>query len=280
MVTLEANGHETVGLKFNDSWRNETSDRIDDLLSGTSHLLCVADGRDADSAWLSYISGLARGRGLPLLLFSLDAGWHIGPWLADLPLFSDIEDMVGYFAIEKDAWTLKEGRRLAKASLLELGISWHAESLSQCVCEGDTKAVALFLDSGFPPDVRDKSGVPIICLAARSRHRSIVELLLDRGADVDAQSDDRGYSPLMDAAQHGDSSLLEQLLSRGANPNLTSKDGQTALILAVGRNDAPMVERLMASGADPDIADRLGLTARKYAKLFNNKQIVEAFASA
>jgi hypothetical protein len=277
---LEASGNDTIGLKFNDSWKNETHDRIESLLSGTSHLLCVVDSHDSAAAWLSYVIGLARGRELPLLIFSVDPAWRPGPWLADLQVFYALDELVGYYAVERDAWSLKEARRRAKASLLELGISWHSESLSQCVRDGDTKAVALFLDSGFPPDARDKSGVPIVCLATRSRHRSIVELLLDRGANVDAQSDDRGYSPLMDAAQQGDASLLELVLDRGADPNLISKDGQTALILAVGRSDAPVVERLLASGADPDFADKLGLSAMKYAKLFNNQKIVEAFASA
>lgn len=279
MTALKAEGLPLVGLRYNDGWRNETRSRIDDFLSAVTHILCVVDTADTSGSWLAYIVGLARGRGTPLALYNAGPSRKTEAWLADAPLFDDPDRTVAYFRGEAVAWAVKEGRRMAKAALLELGISWHAESLAQCVRDGDTKAVELFIASGFPPDVRDKAGVPMLCLAARSRHVGIVELLLDKGANIDAQSDDRGYSALMDAAQQGDDRLLEILLARHADPDLRSKDGQTALVLAVGRSDATAVERLLRGGADPDIADKLGLSARKYAKLFHDPRIDEAFSA-
>ncbi|MBN2874135.1 MAG: ankyrin repeat domain-containing protein [Spirochaetales bacterium] len=273
MARLSAEQHETTGLKFNESWRVETRTRIDAHLAGVSHMLAVVDGQDADEAWFSYLVGLARGKNAPLMLYSVAPGWQPAPWIVDIPLFDSVEKTLRYYDVERSDWTEREARRSAKAMLLELGISWHAESFAQCVREGDTKAVELFVASGFPPELRDKTGVPMLCLAARCRHRSIVELLLSLGADIDAQSDDRGYTPLMDAAQQGDMAMLDYLLGKGAQTNVRSKDGQTALILAVGRNDEEMVSRLLEYGADPDIADKLGLSARKYASLFKNPRI-------
>jgi len=280
MMRLEAEGHDTVGLKFNDRWRVEKHSRLDDFMSGASHMLCVVDETDVDESWFAYIVGLARGRTMPLSLFVLVPGMSRAAWIEDLRLFTNLDEAVEYYAAESIVWSSKEERRMAKAALLELGISWHGESLAQCVREGDTKAVELFIASGFPPSVRDKAGVPMLCLAARFRHRAIVELLLDRGAGIDEQSDDRGYSPLMDAAQQGDEPLLELLLERGAATDLQSKDGQTALVLAVGRSDAAIVKKLLEHGANPDIADKLGLTARAYARLFHDPRIDEAFAVA
>ena len=276
---LGAEGYDTVGLKFNDRWRIETRSRFDTILGGASHALCILDERDTGSAWFAYVVGLTRGRSMPLALYRLDPGVEPVGWIDDLCVFSDLNAVAGYYLEEGKEWAVKGGRRQAKAALLELGISWHAESLAQCVRDGDTKAVELFIDSGFPPDIREKTGVPMLCLAARSKHLSIVELLLERGADIDAQSDDRGYSPLMDAAQQGDARLLRFLLEKGADTDLQSKDGQTALVLAVGRSDADIVETLLAGGADPDIADKLGLTARKYAKLFHDERIDSAFSA-
>ncbi len=279
MMHLEAEGLDTVGLKINEHWRDTSRVTMTNLFFGTTHLLCPLDKRDESEAWLSYFMGFARGSNTAISIFAVDPDYEPASWIADLKCFRSLDATASYYTSESVAWEIKEGRRLAKATLLELGISWHAESLAQCVLEGDTKAVVLFLDSGFPPDIRDKNGVPMLCLAARSRHKSIVELLLDRGATIDAQSEDRGYSALMDAVQQGDESLLDKLLKRGAQTDLQSKDGQTALILAVGRSDAAIAKSLLSQGANPDIADKLGLSAKKYAKLFHNASIDEVFSA-
>lgn len=279
MVRLEAEGHETAGIKFNDAWTREPRSKLEGLLMGVSHLLCIVSPYDLSAPWFAYIVGFARGRQAPISLIATSADTISAAWISDIRRFDDIDEAVSFYKAEGVAWTRNEERRMAKATLLELGISWHAESLAQCVREGDTKAVELFIESGFPPDVRDKSGVPLLCLAARAKHRAIVQLLLARGANIDAQSDDRGYSAVMEAAHQGEQSLLEHLLEAGADTELRSKDGQTALILAVGRSDAAMVVSLLEHGADPNVADKLGLSARAYAKLFHDPLIDAAFAS-
>ena len=277
MIRLEAEGNETVGLKFSERWRAEPRARLELLMTGASHILCVLGERDAEAAWFAYMVGFARGKAVPLVVYATKPHFQPDPWMSDVSFFPDLDAIAAHYAKEAVEWASREARRMAKAALLELGISWHGESMAQCVRDGDTKAVELFIASGFPPDVRDKSGVPMLCLAARSRHHSVVEVLLDSGADIDAQSDDRGYSPLMDAAQQGDETLAALLLRRWADTDLQSKDGQTALVLAVGRGDAPIVSALLRNGADPDLADKLGLSARKYAKLFHNTAIDAAF---
>ena len=100
--------------------------------------------------------------------------------------------------------------------------------------------------------------------------------MLEYGAEVNLYSEDRSYSALMEAAQLGDLKTAQLLFSKNANTNIQSKDGQTALILAVGRQDVPMVKLLIEHNADWNIADRLGMSALGYAKLFNNKEILEA----
>jgi len=81
----------------------------------------------------------------------------------------------------------------------------------------------------------------------------------------------------MDATQLGDEIILRFFLDRGADLNLTSKDGQTALILAVGRNDSTLTKLLLEKGANVEITDKLGLSALKYAKLFHNQAILDLF---
>jgi len=67
--------------------------------------------------------------------------------------------------------------------------------------------------------------------AVAARQREAIEVLLDAGADVNAVQH-QGYTPLLEAAQSGASELVELLLERGANPDARLEDGRTATELA------------------------------------------------
>ncbi len=274
---VSALGIEAFGLRMGPAWHKEPKLKIDTLLGRATHFLQVVDQKSALEPWFSYLVGIAHGDERHMALYRADPSWQPPPWLSGLPLFDSKEEALAFYEGEKSAWEIIEGRRQARASLLELGISWHAESFAQCVRDGDFKAVEMFLASGYPPDLRDKNGVPMLCLAARFKHHGIVELLLEGGCDINVQSDDRGFSSLMDAAQNGDQTLLRYLLDKDADPNLVSKDGQSALVIAVGRNDVETSKALLESGADPDLSDKLGLSARKYAKLFHHPAMQALF---
>jgi ankyrin repeat protein len=86
-----------------------------------------------------------------------------------------------------------------------------------------------------------------------------VSMLLDKGAEVDAQ-DNRGHTALFRAASEGKIEAMRLLLARRANPNHQAFDGSTPLLTAVtyGRLDA--VNLLLESGAKVDLADAQGTT--------------------
>lgn len=63
--------------------------------------------------------------------------------------------------------------------------------------------------------------------AAAARQPAIAELLLARGAEVDARQQ-AGYTALHAAALHGDEAMVSLLLERGADPRLTADDGTDA----------------------------------------------------
>lgn len=270
-------GHKAFGLKFNAHWQTESRRRIDRLFEGVTHVLCVVSPVAFSASWLPFVIGYARGESGGLSLYRSDPDWRPPPWIEDVPVFDNEDEAVLYFQIAREEWFVNQHRQLARASILEMGISYHIDSLVQCIKDGNILAVDLFLDSGYPPDIRDRNGVPLLCQAARSHHLSVLKLLLERGADINIQSEDRGYSPLMDATQAGQAGIVGYLLDCGADPDLVSKDGQTALILAVGRGDLEIVTLLHKHKANPDIADKLGLSARKYARLFKHKAICVLF---
>jgi uncharacterized protein len=279
LSTLAETGVDAYGLKIHDSWESLPPDRVIARLEKASHFLVLATEASIGTSWFSFALGYgySYNRDSNFALYRFDPGCVFPRYLSGLPVFDGLEELASYYRTEKRDWLVQDERRASRAALLEMGISVHNDSLAQCAREGDTKAVELFMKAGFPPDSRDKYGVPLLCLAARGKHRAVVEILLERGAELDLQSEDRGYSPLMDAAQAGSADLVALFLGKGALPDLTSKDGQTALVVAVGRNDAEVARILVSGGADPDLSDKLGLSARKYAALFKNPEILALF---
>jgi ankyrin repeat protein len=67
--------------------------------------------------------------------------------------------------------------------------------------------------------------------AAFVRSCALAELLLDAGADPDGRGDG-GFTPLHAAAANGDAPLIRLLLARGADPGATADDGRTPADLA------------------------------------------------
>ncbi len=65
---------------------------------------------------------------------------------------------------------------------------------------------------------------------------------------------------LIRAVLDGDKRRVEELLSRGYDPNLQDADGETALHYACREGDIEMVELLLRHGADPDIENNEGET--------------------
>jgi hypothetical protein len=86
-------------------------------------------------------------------------------------------------------------------------------------------------------------------VAALTGHKDIAELLLAKGADVNAKSNG-GLTPLHQAAYHGHKDLAELLLSKGADVNAKANHDETPLFLAAGTGHKDVAELLLDKGAD------------------------------
>ncbi len=242
-----------------------------------SHAVFLHDGNFADALPFSFLSGYALGRGMRVILVEFSKPLEIPENCAHLGIVLKPDEFEDYLAAEDIRYREEERHDRARETLLNRGISVFPENFAIIVGAGDAESARLFIEAGFDPDMKDSRGNPLLTVAVRANYPEIVEILLEAGADVDHLSGDRGYSPLMDAAQKGDLAILEILLAHGADASIRSKDGQTALILAAGRGDVPQCRLLVAHGADPNVSDKLGMSASAYAKLFNNKELTELF---
>lgn len=179
--------------------------------------------------------------------------------------------------LEKNIENLKSEslKRANKNSLLEQGISCSADSFEFYLEKEKTGICKSILNSGIDVNSKTLQGVPLLCVATRNDSKEMLELLLEKGADINEVSEDRGYSPVMDAVWRKNYEITKLLIDHGADLSTMSSDGQSILVLAVGNGNSKIVKLLLNSGADPDVKDSMGMSARGYASLFKNEELMK-----
>lgn len=166
-------------------------------------------------------------------------------------------------------------KRANRNSLLEQGITCNADSFEFYLEKEKTEICKSILNSGIDVNSKTLQGVPLLCVATRNDNKEMLELLLEKGADINEVSEDRGYSPVMDAVWRKNYEIAKLLIDHGADLSTMSSDGQSILVLAVGNGNSKIVKLLLDSGADPDIKDSMGMSARGYASLFKNEELMK-----
>jgi len=126
--------------------------------------------------------------------------------------------------------------------------------------------VRLLLDTGANLNVTDNKGETPLMIASRRGSGDVVQLILDRGANVNA-TDNEGWTALMLASAfcHGDVECkpLRILLAGKAEVNARNAKGRTALMAACTPLCVANAKALLENGADPNIKSNDGATALK-----------------
>tara|TARA_B110000208_G_scaffold100171_1_gene124932 strand:- start:72 stop:1823 length:1752 start_codon:yes stop_codon:yes gene_type:complete len=127
-----------------------------------------------------------------------------------------------------------------------------------CHTSDNTVGLARWLSRGVDPNMVDadgdsmpeNKGAPLLYIAARQGHVSMIDALLRSGATVDLATADGGRTPLFIAAQNGHTAAVVKLLAAGADVNkATAKHGCTPLWAAAQKGHLTVVTKLIAAGA-------------------------------
>uniref|UniRef100_A0AAR2M1F0 SAM domain-containing protein n=1 Tax=Pygocentrus nattereri TaxID=42514 RepID=A0AAR2M1F0_PYGNA len=119
-----------------------------------------------------------------------------------------------------------------------------------CLCViGNAQLVKEILEEDpLQVNMANADGASPLMIAAVSGQLEVVQLLVEKSADIDKQDGVHGWTALMQATYHGNKDVVKYLLNQGADVNLRAKNGYTAFDLVMLLND-PDTElvRLLAS---------------------------------
>lgn len=176
------------------------------------------------------------------------------------------------------------GGLAGESALSEAAVGSNSTRVSLILERGSdskTSSKALFAMSESRPLVlnEEKQDVPVeLAFPADSE---ILKLLIQHGADIETR-DEEGATPLIRAAESGQTGIVRALLDHGANIGATDKYGNTALIAAACQcavidmpETLPSMKLLLKKGADVNAKNRDGNTALTVA-LKNHQTAVAA----
>lgn len=151
------------------------------------------------------------------------------------------------------------GQPAAAQLLLDAGAP---EDIFDAAAIGDVDRVRELLDADAElVDARAGDGFAPLHLAAWFGHPKVAELLLARGADLEARATNGSdLRPLHSAAAGGHAVIAHLLLDRGADIEAAQSGGVRAIHSAAHRDDLAMLQLLLDRGADPSVATDDGRT--------------------
>ena len=153
-----------------------------------------------------------------------------------------------------------------------------ATALHKAASGGYNDIVQLLLTKGASIEAVDKDNDTPLHLAARSGHTSTVKLLLSKGASIEVTSY-YNHTPLHFAANYGHTSIVELLLSKGASVEAMDEDNDTPLHLAARHGRTSIVELLLSKGASIEATSKGNSTPLHFAALYSHTSTVELLLS-
>lgn len=158
--------------------------------------------------------------------------------------------------------------------------------MSACA-HGTPDMVSLILD--YHPDInyQDMYGNNALTKAAGNfgHYREMVPMLLQAGIDPNAKVGSPGQinstalgkvtTQALQTQSEEDYRIIELFLEKGADANLSTKNGTTPLMQAAYKGNVELVKLFLAYGADATLKDKTGKTALDMAKQKGHQETIQ-----
>ncbi len=136
-------------------------------------------------------------------------------------------------------------------------LDWAIEGANN----GMVPLVSLLLDHGANVNVTDGNGWTPLSRACEWINPALVGTLLTHGANPNVHSPANDMTPLIQAARQGQIGTINLLLDKGADVNAYSKFDSSALFVATQQNHADVVQLLLKQGANPNFINDFEMRA-------------------
>ena len=157
-------------------------------------------------------------------------------------------------------------------------------SLQLAAQQGYFDVAEMLISRGADVNAVRRDGQAALAAACKNGHADLTELLIRSGANIDARNKDE-QTALHGAAKKGHAAVLRHLLmgyggKHGADVNTVRKDGSTALLLAAHNGHSVCVLELLNAHADPNQTNKEGLSPLLLACRNGHEEVVGTLCEA
>ena len=180
-------------------------------------------------------------------------------------------------------WAAVRGDDATVAMLIEHGACLNKGNyegmrpLDVAAASGNEASVWRFLESGLDTDLNYVSSggwTPLLHFCISGTSVEMVERLLSRGADLESRSWN-GESALIMATSELRDDLVRCLIARGANVNSVDHDNRSSLHIAIWYHSSAALQLLLQHNADYTIKTHAGETVLHYAAHHGDLETLE-----
>lgn len=148
-----------------------------------------------------------------------------------------------------------------------------ATLLHIAACKNDVTMCNLLIDRGADINAKNDNGETPLHLAAYNGYTNICKLLIDKGANVNAKQWCGGMTPLHRAVCRNKLETCKVLIKNNANVNIRANSGETPLEKSILNNNKKMCDLLIKNGADVNLRNNQGETPLHKAASYNRYDI-------
>src|SRR3990167_7153600 len=139
---------------------------------------------------------------------------------------------------------------------------------------GHKDIVAMLIDKGADINHAPNNNVTPLFIAAQNGHKDIVEIFINKGTDIN-RAQYQGATPLLIAAENGHNDIVKMLIEKGAHINQAQNQGVTPLLIAAQNGHNDIVKMLIKNGAHINQARNDGVTPLLIAAQNGHNDIVK-----